>query len=159
MKRETLFLKIALFLMGIPILALCIFVLPSIGKEAAELFPKLAYLQYPSLIAVYVTAIAYFAALYQAFKLLSYIDKNQAFSELSVRALKNIKFCAITISIFYVAFLPLLYLMAEIDDAPGIIVLGLVIILASLVIAVFAAVLQKLLKNAIEIKSENDLTV
>jgi len=32
-------------------------------------------------------------------------------------------------------------------------------IFASLVVAVFAAVLQKLLKNAIDIKSENDLTI
>ena len=49
--------------------------------------------------------------------------------------------------------------MAEIDDAPGIIVIGLVIIFASMVIAVFAAVLQRLLQEAIDIKSENDLTV
>ncbi|MNC71843.1 hypothetical protein D3C75_1228060 [compost metagenome] len=57
------------------------------------------------------------------------------------------------------AGLPLFYLMAEKDDAPGIIVIGLVIIFASMVIAVFAAVLQKLLKEAIELKLENDLTV
>lgn len=55
--------------------------------------------------------------------------------------------------------MPVFYLMAEIDDAPGIIVIGLIIIFASMVIAVFAAVLQKLLKEAIDIKSENDLTV
>lgn len=85
--------------------------------------------------------------------------KKLAFSGLSVRALKNIKYCAVTISIFYAAGMPVFYLMAEIDDAPGIIVIGLVIIFASMVIAVFAAVLQKLLKEAIDIKSENDLTV
>ena len=56
-------------------------------------------------------------------------------------------------------FMPLLYLMAEIDDAPGIILIGMVIIFASLVVAVFAAVLQRLLKEAIYIKLENDLTV
>jgi hypothetical protein len=32
-------------------------------------------------------------------------------------------------------------------------------IFVSIIIAVFAAVLQKLLKNVIEIKAENDLTV
>jgi hypothetical protein len=57
------------------------------------------------------------------------------------------------------AGMPLLYLMAEADDAPGIIVIGLVLIFASMVIGVFAAVLQKLLQEAIEIKAENDLTV
>ena len=116
-------------------------------------------MKYLVLIDLYATAIPFYFALYQAFKLLSYIDKNKAFSDLSVKALKNIKYCAITISILYVAGMPLFFLMADKDDAPGIIVLGLVIIFASIVIAVFAAVLQKLLKDAIDIKSENDLTV
>lgn len=159
MKRETLLLKMAVFLIGIPVLALCIFWLPWFANEAAEHYPKLAYLQYPTLISVYVTAIAFFVALYMALRLLSYIDKNEAFSDLSVKALKNIKYCAIIISGMYVIGMPLFYLMADLDDAPGIIVIGLVFIFASFVIAVFAAVLQKLLKNAIDIKSENDLTV
>jgi hypothetical protein len=49
--------------------------------------------------------------------------------------------------------------MAEVDDAPGLILVGMVPIFTSLVIAVFAAVLQRLLQEAIDIKSENDLTV
>ncbi|MDG0933775.1 DUF2975 domain-containing protein, partial [Bacillus paranthracis] len=36
---------------------------------------------------------------------------------------------------------------------------GLIIVFASLVISVFAAILQRLLQEAIHIKSENDLTV
>lgn len=161
MKRgSTLFLKIAVFLMGIPVLALCIFLVPEIAKEAAEYYPEWTYLQYPVLIAVYVTAILFFIVLYQALRLLSYIDKSKAFSELSVRALKYIKYCAITISILsVVAIMPFIYVVAEDDDAPGLIILGMVIALAPTVIAVFAAVLQKLLKEAIGIKSENDLTV
>jgi thiamine biosynthesis protein ThiC len=116
-------------------------------------------MKYLIFIVLYAAAVPFYIALYQAFKLLSYIDKNKAFSIISVRALKNIKYCAITISILYVVGMPLLYLIAEKDDAPGIILIGLVIIFASMVIAVFAAVLQKLLKEAIDIKSENDLTV
>ncbi|NTU15715.1 DUF2975 domain-containing protein [Bacillus subtilis] len=158
-RMSTIFLKIALVLIGIPILALCIFLVPKVANYSAELFPNIAYIKYLVFIYLYVTAIPFYFALYQAFKLLSYIDKNKAFSSLSVRALKNIKYCAVTISIFYAAGMPVFYLMAEIDDAPGIIVIGLVIIFASMVIAVFAAVLQKLLKEAIDIKSENDLTV
>ncbi|ASB93584.1 DUF2975 domain-containing protein [Bacillus subtilis] len=158
-RMSTIFLKIALVLIGIPILALCIFLVPKIANYSAELFPNIAYIKYLVFIYLYVTAIPFYFALYQAFKLLSYIDKNKAFSGLSVRALKNIKYCAVTISIFYAAGMPVFYLIAEIDDAPGIIVIGLVIIFASTVIAVFAAVLQKLLKEAIDIKSENDLTV
>ncbi|OPX89862.1 MAG: hypothetical protein A4E53_01377 [Pelotomaculum sp. PtaB.Bin104] len=159
MNRETLFLKLAVILMGFPVLALCIFLVPEIANFATELFPDWSYMKYLVFIDLYATAIPFYFALYQAFKLLSYIDKNKAFSELSVKALKNIKNCAITISILYVAGMPLFYLMGEVDDAPGIIPIGMVMIFASMVVAVFAAVLQKLLKNAIDIKSENDLTV
>ncbi|MGQ9009824.1 DUF2975 domain-containing protein [Bacillus stercoris] len=158
-RMSTLFLKIAVILIGIPILALCIFLVPKIANYSAELLPNIVYIKYLVFIYLYVTAIPFYFALYQAFKLLSYIDKNKAFSGLSVRALKNIKYCAVTISIFYAAGMPVFYLIADIDDAPGIIFIGLVIIFASMVIAVFAAVLQKLLKEAIDIKSENDLTV
>ncbi|TMV48718.1 DUF2975 domain-containing protein [Paenibacillus mesophilus] len=160
MKRgTTLFLKVAVILIGIPVLALCIFLVPEIANYAAELYPDHTYLKYLIFIDLYVSAIPFYFALYQAFKLLCYIDKNKAFSELSVRALKNITYCAVTISGVYVLGMPLFYLMAERDDAPGVILIGLVLIFASMVIAVFAAVLQKLLKEAIDIKSENDLTV
>jgi hypothetical protein len=145
----TLFLKIAVILIGIPILALCIFWVPGF----------VGYLSDPILIGVYATAVSYFFALYQTLKLLSYIDKNKAFSELSVKALKNIKYCAITISIIYAGLVPFLYPVAELDDAPGLVGFPLIIIFASGAIAVFAAVLQKLLQDAIDIKRDNDLTI
>lgn len=160
MKRgTTIILKLAVILMGIPILGLCIFLVPEIGKFAAELLPDIAYIKYIVFIFFYATAIPFYLALYQAFKLLNYIDENKAFSELSVIALKNIKNYAITLSMLYLVGMPLFYIIGDKDDAPGVIVIGLVIIFASIVIAVFAAVLQKLLKEAIDIKLENDLTV
>jgi hypothetical protein len=153
----TLFLKVTVILIGIPILALCVFGLPMIAKEAADHFS--AYLLSSALVGLYASAIPFYIALYLAFRLLNYIDKNLAFSELSVSALKNIKYCAFTISILHLAVFPFIFSMADRDDAPGLAVIGLVIPFASFVIAVFAAVLQKLLKNAIDIKSENDLTI
>ncbi|MFD1039421.1 DUF2975 domain-containing protein [Virgibacillus byunsanensis] len=158
MKRgTTLFLKIAVFLIGIPVLILSIFGLPWLANNPVN--PDYAHILYPILIGLYGSVIPFFAALYQAFKLLSYIDKNKAFSELSVKSLQKIKFCAITISGLYVVMLPFVYLVAELDDAPGLIIIGTVPAFASLVIAVFAAVLQRLLQEAIDIKSENDLIV
>ncbi|WP_053363532.1 DUF2975 domain-containing protein [Bacillus sp. FJAT-27251] len=158
MKRgSTLFLKMAVILIGAPVLALGIFGLFWLSRNPAN--PDYAHILYPIVIGMYVSVIPFFAALYQAFKLLSYIDKNQAFSDLSVQALKRIKYCAITISGLYVVILPFVYIVAELDDAPGLIIIGMVPVFASLVIAVFAAVLQMLLNEAIEIKSENDLIV
>ncbi|MBB4075475.1 hypothetical protein GGR02_003309 [Anoxybacillus voinovskiensis] len=159
MNRETLFLKIAIFIIGAPVLALCVFVLPKFPNFYAHWLPELAYLRYPIVIFFYVTAIPFFFALYQAFHMLTYIDKNEAFSDLSVKALKHIKHCAASISLLYIAGMPFFYLTADLDDAPGIIIIGLMVVFGALVVAVFAAVLQKLLQKAIEIKSENDLTV
>lgn len=159
MKRETFFLKVVVVLMGIPVLALSIFLLPKLSEYVASIIPEFPYMKYLFSIGLYATAVVFFFALHQTLKLLTFIDRDEAFSELSVNALKNIKYCAITISILYVAELPIIYLIADADDAPGIMVIGLVITFASVVISVFAAVLQKLLKHAIDIKSENDLTV
>ncbi|WP_310830003.1 DUF2975 domain-containing protein [Paenibacillus pedocola] len=158
-RGTTLFLRAAVILIGIPVLAICIFLVPEIGEFAAELYPDYRFLKVLVWIDLYATALPFYFALYQAFKLLGYIDKQKAFSELSVEALKRIKYSALAISSLFVLGMPLFYLMAEKDDAPGIIVIGLILIFASMVIAVFAAVLQRLLKEAIELKSEIDLTV
>ncbi|MDQ0724587.1 DUF2975 domain-containing protein [Paenibacillus sp. FSL R5-0623] len=158
MKRgTTIFLKLAVLLIGVPILALCIFGIPWLANNPVN--PNYAGALYPIVIIMYVSVIPFIVALYQAFRLLSYIDKNEAFSLMSVRSLKTIKYCAIVISSLYFVMLPFLFVVAEKDDAPGLILMGMVPIFASLVIAVFSAVLQRLLQEAIDIKSENDLVV
>lgn len=156
MKRETFFLKAVVILIGLPIAAILAWLtydLITVPKtEEFSLFV-------PMVIILYVAAIPYFIALYQTIKLLTYIDHSHAFSQLSVQALRNIKRCAIVISVLFIIDLPFLYRIAEVDDAPGVLLFSLIIVFASAVIAVFAAVLQKLLTNALEIKSENDLTI
>ena len=71
---STLFLKTVVILIGIPLL-LCAFLVPKIGAFAAELYPDIAYIKYLVFINLYATAIPYYFALYQTFKLLNYIDK------------------------------------------------------------------------------------
>ncbi|MCH6267528.1 DUF2975 domain-containing protein [Neobacillus citreus] len=157
-RGSTTFLKVIIFLAGIAVLALCIFLVPPMAHFAAKMFPNIAPMKYLVFIVMYGAAVPFYFALYQAFNLLRYIDKNTAFSELSVKALRNIKYCAITISVLYVLGLPLFHFIAKKVDPP-IGFLGIFIIFASLVIAVFAAILQRLLQEAINIKSENDLTI
>ncbi|OGZ30497.1 MAG: hypothetical protein A2931_00220 [Candidatus Niyogibacteria bacterium RIFCSPLOWO2_01_FULL_45_48] len=151
-KSSTLFLKLVISLIGIAVLALCFLFTSEVIKAGGGLF-------LPILIIMYVTAIPFFFALYQALKLLGYIDKNIAFSELSVKALRNTKYCAIIISALYVAGMPFLVSVADKDDAPGAVGFGLIFILASIVIATFAAVLQRLVQNGLDMKSENDLMI
>ncbi len=154
MKRtSTLFLKLIIYLITLTVLALCIFILPR-----GIMTDRTGY-YIPIIWGMYVTTIPFFCAVYQTLKLLQYIDKNKAFSDASIKSLKYIKYSASVISTLYFIGLPLIYNAADRDDAPGVMLIGLVFTFAPLVIAVFAAVLQKLLQNAIDIKSENDLTV
>ncbi|HDR8111478.1 hypothetical protein CN417_07220 [Bacillus thuringiensis] len=157
-RSSTTFLKVIIFLVGIAVLALCIFLVPEMANFAANLYPNITLIKYLAFIVMYGAAVPFYVALYQAFNLLQYIDENTEFSELSVKALKNIKRCAVTISGLYVLGLPLFHFIAKKMDPP-IGLVGLIIVFASLVIAVFAAILQRLLQEAINIKSENDLTV
>lgn len=156
-RGSTIFLKIAVFLIGVIVFSLCIFFLPWLAIDTAEIFPEYAFLQYPVLFGLYVTTIPFFVALYQAIKLLKLIDNEDAFSESSVNYLNIIKYCAITISILYV--IGAILLISQNALHPGIAIIGFFIFFASAVIAVFAGVLQKLLRNALDIKTENDLTV
>lgn len=101
----------------------------------------------------------FFLALFQTFRLLRYIDTNQAFSEASVDALRKIKHYGVVVAVFFTLASPYIFYVAELDDAPGVGAINLFLIFISVVIAVLAAVFQKLLQNGMEIESENDLTV
>lgn len=160
MKRgSTWFLRAVIAFMGLVALAVCIFALPSILKGALIEFPGANTLLYIMISGLYLSTIPFFIALYQSLKLLNYIDKNQAFSPASVYALKIIKYCGIAVSVGYAVGIPYLFHVAQLDDAPGLGLIALAFTCAPLVIATFAAVLEMLLQNAINIKSENDLTV
>lgn len=150
---STLILKLAVVVLGLIVLGICVFALP-VGISSSE-----AGDYRPIFWGLYVTALPFFFALYQTLLLLGYVDKNKAFSKLSVNALNTIKYCALVISALFLAGMPYIYRVAEQDDAPGAIVLGLVVAGASFAIATFAAVLQRLLRSAIDMKKENDLTV
>lgn len=160
MKRvSTNFLRFTTILFGIGVLALCIFALPHIYKGGSREFPDASGSIFVITGILYVTAIPFFIALWQTLKLLRLIDKNAAFSTLSVDALRKIKYCSLAMTLLYLGCVPFLIPIAEIDDAPGLIPIGVVFACFPIVIAVFATVLERLLQNAIDIKSENDLTV
>ena len=140
-------------------LGLCIIMFVGLAGEGIRNMSYFDRLLSPLVLVMWLTTIPFYIALLQAWKLLTYIDKSIAFSELSVEALKKIKYCAFTISVLYVSALPQFFILAEADDAPGVVIIGLMFVGAPLVIAIFAAVLQKLVESAIAIKSENELTV
>jgi len=149
---STLILKAVIGLMGMAVLLVCVLAFPALVKGNLDQYA-------PILVGLYLSAIPFFAALYMAFSLLRYIDTNKAFSQAAVNISRNIKYCAIAIGVIYAVGLPYVYIVADQDDAPGVLALGIVFTFAAFVIAVAAAVFQRLLQHAVAIKTENDLTV
>jgi hypothetical protein len=158
MKRgSTLFLKVVLLLIAIGVLAGMIWQ-PRTEGRAINLDLISIYTD-PFIIYGYIASIPFFIGLYQAFKLLNLIDANKAFSQGAVNTLKNIKFASLSLIGFIVLAEIYIRFFAHGDDPAGPTMLGIIVSFAAAVIATAAAVFQKLLQNAVDIKSENDLTV
>lgn len=158
MKRSsTIFLQIVIVLIGIGALALMLWEPHIEGRNAhATLFE--IYFKDPFLAYAYIASIPFFIALYHAFKVLEYVRQNKAFSQATVKALRTIKYCAIAI-IGFVAVSVIFIMFADKDDRPAGVFMRILIAFPSIVIATAAAMFERILQNAVDIKSENDLTV
>jgi len=158
-RSSTIFLQVVIVLIGIGALALMLWEPHLEGRNAhATVFE--IYFKDPFLAYAYIASIAFFTALFQAFTLLGYIGQNKVFSLDSVRALRTIKYCAIALVAMIGAAVAYLFIAVRgKDDIAGGVAVGLVMIFASVVIATAAAVFERLLQNAVDMKSENDLTV
>jgi hypothetical protein len=150
------FLKAIFFLIGMGALAVLLWEPHIEGRNAhATLFE--IYFKDPFLAYAYIASIPFFVALYQAFKVLGYVGQDRVFSQASVKALRTIKFCALTIVGFVVAGESIFILFNDSDDRAGGVVVGIVIAVGSLVIAAAAAMFEEILRNAVD-KIGNDST-
>src|SRR3954469_7777868 len=91
-RGSILFLKAVLVLIGIGALALLLWE-PHIEGRNAHATPFAIYFKDPFLAYAYAASIPFFAALFQAFKVLRYTRENKVFSQGAVNALRTIKFC------------------------------------------------------------------
>jgi DUF2975 family protein len=156
-RSSTAFLQIVIVLIGIGALALMLWEPHIEGRNAhATVFE--IYFKDPFLAYAYVASIPFFVALYQAFKVLGYAGQNKIFSQAAVKALRTLKYCAIAI-IGFVAVSVVFMTFDDPDDRPAGVFMRILITFPSIVVATAAAMFERILQNAVEIKSENDLTV
>jgi amino acid permease len=153
MKSPTIFLQTLVVLAGIGAAALLLWEPTIEGRNAhATLFQ--IYFNDPFLAYAYTASIAFFVALYQAFKVLGYArQEEKRFSQASIKALRTIKFCAVAI-IAFVAGGEILILFGNSDDRAGGVFMGALIGFGSLVIAATAATAEGIFKNAADMKSK-----
>jgi di/tricarboxylate transporter len=158
-RSATIFLQVVVVLIGVIVLALMLWE-PHLEGRNAHATTFEIYFKDPFLAYAYTASIAFFVALYQAFTLLGYIGRNQVFSLDSVRALRIIKYCAIILIAMIGAAVAYLFIAVRgKDDIAGGVAMGVLMSFVSVVIATAAAVFERLLQKAVDMKAENDLTV
>jgi hypothetical protein len=156
-KGSTLFLKLVILFIAFGTLIGMIW-FPQTEGRAANLDLVSIYAD-PFIIYIYLASTPFFIGLYQAFKLLDFIDANKAFSQGAVNTLKNMKLASICLIGFIVLAEIYIRFFAHGDDIAGPAMLGIYMTLAFGVVATAAGIFQRLFQNAVNIKSENDLTV
>lgn len=159
-KGSTIFLQAIIVALGLVVLGIMIrFPLTEGRAVNLDLF---SIYSDPFIMYGYAASIPFFVALYQAFRLLRYVRQNKVFSLSSVKALRTIKYCAITLSFLIVMaaiYIRISYGIspAQNDDPAGFIAIAILATFISIVIATAASVFERILRNAIDIKSKNNL--
>ncbi len=155
---SVVFLQAVIVLIGLVVLFFLIWA-PLQEGRAANISVIEVYTD-PFILYGYFTFSIFYAGLYQGIKLLSYISKNEVFSDHSVKVLRNIKWYSFAFCICFILAGVFIRLFHHIDDDPaGMIMICLITSFASFVVSTAAAIFEKLLQKAVDLKYENDLTV
>src|ERR1044072_2680679 len=160
MKRgSTLFLQVIIVLLGVGVLVFLLWEPHVEGRNVNATFFEI-YFKDPFLAYLYLAFVPFFVGLYQGFRILGYARRDEIFSPRSVQALRIIKLCALITAIFILGAEAYIFIfISGTDDIAGGVMMGLFVILACAVVGTAAAVFERILQNAVDIKSENDLTV
>jgi len=154
-RSATIFLQVVIVLIGIGVLA---FLLRAPFRGVNEQATLLEIYFNSFVMYSYTAMIPFFVGLYQAFKLLGYAGRNRIFTPEAVRALRMIKYCGLAM-LGFVAVSVVFMIGGDREDRPGGTFMRLLIAFPAVVVATTAAVFERVLQNAVDLKSENDLTV
>lgn len=159
MKKNLWFLRLVIILLGLTACALTAALVYAIIEDMGKSSRAMAIVLVGILSIVCTSAAPFWLCLRNGLRLLGLIESGQAFSAQTVQAFAAIKLSAALMSALYMLGLPLFYILGEVDDAPGVIVIGLMMIVAPLTVAAFAGVMQRLFAEASGPREETELTV
>jgi hypothetical protein len=154
-RTSTYFLQFVLVLIGIGTVAFLLWEPQVEGVNANATTLAEIYFDDPFLAYAYIASIAFFVALYQAFRVLGYVRQNKVFSQDSIQAVRTIQYCGVALVVFVLgaeAFI--IITQGGKDDIAGGVAMGLFAMAISVVIAAAAAVLERIL----EMKAQQDPT-
>ncbi|HTI98811.1 MAG TPA: DUF2975 domain-containing protein [Dongiaceae bacterium] len=153
---STIFLQVIIVLLGLGALTFMIWEPQVEGVNAHATLFQMYFSSF--VLYAFIGSTPFFVALYHAFKVLGYIRQNKIFTQTTVNSLRIIKFCALAL-IGFVAVSIIFMIGADRDDRPAGLFMHILVTFPALVVATAAAIAERILQNAVDIKSENDFTV
>ena len=143
-RSAAIVLQLVIVLIGIVVFAALLLepTVEGVNANATTLYE--IYFDDPFLAYIYFSFIAVFVGLYQAFKLLGYIGRDEAYSQQSVQALRTIKYCAMTFAgLIFAAVVYIFVAVRGKADIAGGVAMGLFMIIVSAVVATAAALFER----------------
>lgn len=148
--------------MAAGVFTFCTILVPEIGREEKAANPNAGPF-WPFLLNTWVLSIPIFIALYESLKILAHVDQNTTFTKLTIRSVQKIKMCAVIFGSMIIASgMTILIIGQKMDpseDFAPIVTITFIFTFMASVVATFANVIEKVLKEALDMKSENELTI
>ena len=136
-------------------LFLLVFMPQEIGMIAKN--EEFALLKWPGIIGMYIIAIVCFYAVYRFLSVIKNIEHNNSFCHDNVEHMKVIGHCAFTVGILIILGDLFVFVLGLLH--PGLLLFSLIIIFIAGAFCVVSYSLSSLIKQAVYIKEENDLTI
>ncbi|WP_040535840.1 DUF2975 domain-containing protein [Schleiferilactobacillus shenzhenensis] len=158
MKWRTWFLQACLGLVTLAAGGLCLLAFPTTPARLYQLYHNLVT-AWIFTGGAYGAAACYFYGAVQGSRLLTLITRDQAFTAPAIAYLQRLKWAMAGITMMLCFILPQVYVAAQAEDAPGLIIVAAAGIAVPFVLAVFLAILQRLWAIALAYKTANDVIV
>lgn len=151
-QKLIIFLQILIMIIGISAFAFMLWEPHIEGRNVNSKVFEI-YFNDPFLAYAYTASIFFFVALYQVFKILGYIRRNEVLSQTTMKALQVIKYCIIVLITFIVGAEAYLFIIQRSkDDIAGGVFMGLLIIIVSVVMLTAATIFERYLQSKLNEK-------
>ena len=152
MKRKVNLLKLALIIISFLVIFVTVIFTFQFSSERKDVINSLLYC------AVFGSVVLGFRVLFLLNRILNFIKGAEAFSAKTLKVVSQIKKLILLVSIVFVGILPF-YRVADRQDAPGVMVIGLAFVSIPFTAFIFTQIVEELFKSATELKSDSELTI
>ncbi len=156
-KKQVKGLMAIIVVLGIFMLLAAFLILPDLIEFSEATYQEISYLGKPIGVMVLISAIPFFIVLYETLLICRYILNDEIFSDKPIKALNLISVCCLIITFLFIVILVIFLINQFFTYLLGVIIF--LVILSSVLIAIFSRILSFLVKRANILKRENDLTI